>query len=257
MSGMARGGPARALSLFTVVPVRVPAEIPDGGARAALRWLPAVGLGLGALAALPLVAVREWAPHTTLVGAVLTVGVLVLLTRGLHLDGLADTADGLGSRAPAERALAIMRQSDIGPFGVLAVVFAVGVDVAALATLPHGPWACCAALAVAAATGRVAAVHASRARPAHTNGFGALVHDPGAGPLLVAQTVAALAAGVLLALWCGADPWWWAGSQAVALAAAAGLRWHTSRRLGGTTGDVYGALIETATALTLVGLALH
>lgn len=257
MSGAARGGPARALSLFSVVPVRVPATIPDGEARAALRWLPAVGLGLGALAALPLVAVREWAPHATLVGAVLAVGLLVLLTRGLHLDGLADTADGLGSRAPAERALAIMRQSDIGPFGVLAVLFAVGVDVASLATLPHGPWACCGALAVAAATGRVAAVHASRARPAHANGFGALVHDPAAGPLLVAQTVAVLAVGVGLALWCGADPWWWAGSQAVALALAAVLRRHTSRRLGGTTGDVYGALIETATAITLVGLALH
>ena len=57
------------------------------------------------------------------------------LTRGLHLDGLADTADGLGSGKPAEDALRIMKQSDIGPFGVITLVFALLAQVAALAEL--------------------------------------------------------------------------------------------------------------------------
>jgi adenosylcobinamide-GDP ribazoletransferase len=250
------GGLRLALSWLTVLPVPGPATVDRRVATSAIRWAPAAGVLLGGSATALLYGLG-WLGVPAVVAALLVLAALALATRGMHLDGLADTADGLGSRAPAERALAIMRQSDIGPFGVLAVVFAVGVDVSALATLPHGPWACCGALAVAAATGRLAAVHASCARPAHANGFGALVHDPVAGPVLVVETVAVLAVGAALALWCGADPWWWAGSQAVALAVAAGLRWHTSRRLGGTTGDVYGALIETATAVTLVGLALH
>ncbi|SHH09998.1 cobalamin-5'-phosphate synthase [Jatrophihabitans endophyticus] len=246
-----------ALGLFTVLPVGAPPTLTPTDARRALRWLPALGLALGAAAALPLAAVRAGAPHAGLLGAVGAVALLALLTRGLHLDGLADTADGLGSRAPAARALAIMRQSDIGPFGVVAILVAVLVDIAALAAVPHGTWAGCAALAVAAATGRLAVVHAAAARPAHPDGFGALVQGAAPGGVVVVETAGVLAAGGLLAAAVGASWWWWLGGQAVALAAAAGLRWHASRRLGGTTGDVYGALVETATALTLAGLCLR
>ncbi|NEC49139.1 adenosylcobinamide-GDP ribazoletransferase, partial [Actinospica acidiphila] len=63
------------------------------------------------------------------------------LTRGLHLDGLADTADGLGSGRPAEDALRIMKQSDVGPFGVLTLVLVLLVQVAALAQAYGGSWA--------------------------------------------------------------------------------------------------------------------
>ena len=63
----------------------------------------------------------------------LLVALLAVLTRGLHLDGLADTADGLGSGRRGEAALAVMRQSDIGPFGVVTLVLALLVQVAALA----------------------------------------------------------------------------------------------------------------------------
>ena len=70
-----------------------------------------------------------------LLAAVVTVAVPAVLTRGLHLDGLADAADGLGSGKPAEDALRVMKQSDIGPFGVLTLVLVLLAQVAALAEL--------------------------------------------------------------------------------------------------------------------------
>jgi len=102
--------------LFTILPVRgQAAQLAPGDGVAALLWLPAVGAALGAAAGLPATAIRQWSPHANGLGAVLAIAALATLTRCLHLDGLADTADGLGSRAPAERALEIMKKSDIGP----------------------------------------------------------------------------------------------------------------------------------------------
>jgi len=241
----------RSLALFSVVPVRVHDELTRDTAVAALRWLPLVGAGLGAVAGLPAAAVRHWAPHAGLLGAVLSVCLLVLLTRALHLDGLADTADGLGSRAPAARALEIMRASDIGPFGVLALVLVLLVDVSALAELPGGPWAPVGALALAAATGRVAVLAAAhrRVRSAHAAGFGAFV--AGSVPTaVVAGEVVVLFAAALIAWRSG-----WVVAPAVALLVAVAFLAHVVRRLGGVTGDVFGALVELATAVTLVGLA--
>ncbi len=252
-------GLARALSLFTIVPVRVEHKVSAGQAVGAVLWLPVIGAALGGVSGLPAVAVRHWEPHASAVGAVISVALLVVLTRALHVDGLADTADGLGSRAPAERALQIMRQSDIGPFGVVTIVLILGADIASLAVLPGNDWAPCAALALAGATGRLAVVHAALwpLRPARPDGFGALVAGSVSAPAATAVSILALGAGFGLAEWSGANPVWWPATQIVALATAWLLRVHTTRRFGGTTGDVFGALIEIGTAITLVGLALR
>jgi adenosylcobinamide-GDP ribazoletransferase len=251
-------GLSGALALFTVVPVRAKPALSRAAAVAALRWLPLVGAGLGAVAALPIAAVDQWAPHASLLAAVAAVALLALLTRGLHLDGLADTFDGLGSRAPAERALEIMRRSDIGPFGVLAIVFVVLVDVAALASLDGEVWRPVAALAVAAATGRLAALSAAHRRvpSARPSGFGSFVAGSASTGLLILATAAVLGAGALVAWTVNASVVGWAAAPAVALLLTGVLRIHTTRRLGGMTGDVFGALIEIGTALTLAGFAV-
>ncbi|GAA3105764.1 hypothetical protein GCM10020254_59560 [Streptomyces goshikiensis] len=70
----------------------------------------------------------------------MTVAVPAALTRGLHLDGLADTADGLGSAKPAEDALRIMKQSDIGPFGVVTLLLVLLIQAAALADVYADSW---------------------------------------------------------------------------------------------------------------------
>ena len=249
-----------ALALFTVCPV--PARFAHRPPRGVVRWLPAVGVLLGALAWLAALAVWRGGPHgSALLAAVLVVAVLAAGTRGLHLDGLADLADGLGSRRPADGALEIMRRSDIGPFGVVTLLLTLLVDVAALATVlaassrPQG----LVAVLVVVVTGRVAVVLAAGARPARPDGFGALVAGS-VDPLeragwAVAAVVLAVAARALAGGGVG-DVVWDAVAVAGGLGAAALLQRHAVRRLGGTSGDVFGALLECATAVTALLLAV-
>jgi adenosylcobinamide-GDP ribazoletransferase len=250
---------ARSVSMFTIVPVRVTVDLQPGDGVGALLWLPAVGAVAGAIAALPASAIRGWAPHADLLGAVLAVAALAILTRCLHLDGLADTADGLGSGAPAARALEIMKQSDIGPFGVVVLILVLAADVASLGSMRGGPWTPVGVLAVAAATGRVAAVHAAvrGVRPARASGFGSVVANRVPVAAAAGWTVAVLGLGAAAAAALSFPLGWILVPQAVALTAAHLLRLHAVRRLGGVTGDVFGALIEIATAITLIGVALR
>ena len=246
-----------AISTFTVVPVgRVDVRGDDGGLL--LCWLVVIGGALGAVSGLVFVGVLAINDRAGFLAAVLAVGVLALLTRGLHLDGLADTADGLGSRAPADGALEIMRRSDIGPFGVISIVAVVLVDVAALVTFSDHRWHGLAALVVAAATGRLAVTHAAlRGVPAaRPGGFGALVAGRHTPVQAAVTTVVVLLLGLGMSEVAHLNPLGVLGTQAGALVVAYGFRRHVTRRIGGVTGDVFGALVELATALTLIGLAL-
>ena len=249
-----------ALGLFTVLPVRANPGIGRREAARAVLWLPVAGLLLSVPAAGVLLGVQAGggsAPRR-LLAAALAIGVLALLTGGLHLDGLADTADGLGSRRPRDEALAIMRRSDVGPFGVVALLFTVLVQVTALATVTAG-WPGVAALAVAAVTGRTAVVLATgpgspAARP---DGFGALVAGATSARARITAVAVLLAAAAATAAAWG----WYPAARAViavlaGLCAAGLLRRLAVRRLGGMTGDVFGALVEVSSAMVLLALAL-
>ena len=125
----------------------------------------------------------------------LAIAVLAALTRGLHLDGLADLADGLGSRKPAAQALEIMKRSDIGPFGVVTLVLTLLVQVAALARadqVGRGP----VAIAAAAVAARLAIMLACRRHvPVRAaGGLGSLVAGTVHPALAAVLVLAALAA---------------------------------------------------------------
>jgi adenosylcobinamide-GDP ribazoletransferase len=201
--------------------------------------------------------------HTgSLVAAVLAVASLAGLTRALHLDGLADLADGLGSRRPADGALEVMRRPDIGPFGVVTLVLTLLIQVAGL-TQADSSGRGVPAVIVAAVTGRLAITWACRrgvpaARP---DGLGALVAGsvaPVTAVLLTAVTLAVTVAGIFVAAAVAAVPVEWILPVAVAagLVAGAALGEHAGRRLGGVTGDVLGAVAETATAACLLVTAI-
>ncbi|HYO35105.1 MAG TPA: adenosylcobinamide-GDP ribazoletransferase, partial [Geodermatophilus sp.] len=123
-------GPLESVALLTAV--RVPAA-GTTSTRGVLPWAPLVGLALGGVAAGTGVLGAQLVSPLT--GSVLALAALAALTRGLHLDGLADTADGLGPLRGRERALQVMHQGDVGPFGVVALVLTLLTQAAAGAAL--------------------------------------------------------------------------------------------------------------------------
>jgi adenosylcobinamide-GDP ribazoletransferase len=231
-----------AISLLTVVPVRRRDDGPEplSVSRRAMLWAPLVGLLLGAIAAGVMV-LGTLAGQRSFLAAAIGVATLAALTRGLHLDGLADTADGLGTRLPPAEALAVMRRGDTGPFGVVSVVLVLLVQVSA--TAQAGPLG----LMFAATVGRVAMTWSCRrgvpaARP---DGLGALV----AGS--VSPVHAATLALITLLAAVSVGP---TGALGVLAGLGTGeiLLRRCVRRLGGVTGDVLGAVCEVAAAVALV-----
>ena len=214
-----------------------------------LPFFPLVGCALGgvqALAGLGLVSVLPDA-----LAAIAVVALSVVLTGALHLDGLAYVFDGLGGgRGDPARALAIMRDSRIGSFGAIALVLVVAAKIAALqAWLAAGGWQ---PILLAPIAARAAAVGLIVLLPyARSEGLGRSFHDHGRGVhLLFAALTAALIVGltdvallpVLLGAWL-----------LVALLGA----W-LRRRLGGLTGDAYGAGIELGElCFVILALAVH
>ncbi len=252
--GRLRHGLRLAVATLTVIPVpagRVDRDI----AGVAMRAAPAIGIAIGAAIGLLSVGLRAARAPWLLIGFIAT-GAAAGLTRGLHLDGLADTVDALGSYQDRDRALAIMKSPDVGPFGVVAIILAVAVPATAIGAMLGRPWwSVVAAVAAAAGTGRAAITDACR-RPipaARPDGLGAMVAGT-TGPAAIA-VAAMLIASVAIA----ADPdRWWQGPASVlaGLAAASVVRAHTIRRFGGITGDVLGSLVEVASMVTFVGLVL-
>ncbi|MFI6567621.1 adenosylcobinamide-GDP ribazoletransferase [Streptomyces sp. NPDC050534] len=243
---------------LTVLPVPV-TRWDRSAARGGMLCAPLAGAVVGGCAALAGVALLALGA-SALVAAVASAAVPAALTRGLHLDGLADTADGLGSGRPAEDALRIMKQSDIGPFGVITLVLVLLAQVAALAQAYGGSWARGALAAVVSATAaRLALTLAARAGvpAARPEGLGAAV--AGVVPVRAAALTAVLvtgataAAGALLGTY---DIVRTAVAVVAALLAAELLLRHCTRRFGGVTGDVFGGLAETAATVSLLVLSL-
>ena len=215
----------------------------------ALRAFPLVGAAIGLAAGLIywLAAVFGLAP---LPAALLAVGATAWLTGGLHEDGLADCADGFGGGHDRAAKLAIMRDSRIGSYGVLALTIGVGLRVAALAALspPHGVRALVAAHAVSRAAMPLLMALLEPARP---DGLAAGLGRP--SEFVLAQAVIL---GVLL---CALVTGPFAAIVALSFAALAlaGLETLARRQIGGYTGDVLGAaqqVSETAILLALSAL---
>ncbi len=201
--------------------------------RTTFDWFPVVGALLGAAVGLVWWGAHEvWSP---LVAAMLAVAADVALTGALHVDGLADTADGVLPHLDRDRRLAVMAEPDVGAFGVTAVVLTLGLRVAVLASLPPDV-ALPAALWCASRT--MMAV-AARSVPYARTGGGLAAAFLGRSPATVALIGTALAVAIVLAAEVGPAP----GLAALSALAAAGAATVAlaRRRLGGFTGDVLGA----------------
>lgn len=247
-----------ALQFFTRIPVtgRLAQWVGYSPAmlRASAAHFPAVGWVVGALGALALAgALALWPP---LVAAVLCTVVTVLVTGAFHEDGLADMADGLGGASTRERALEIMKDSRIGAFGAIAMVLALGLKFALLATLAgQGAFVACAALVAAHVLSRLAPLAVMRASP-YVGGEGGKAKpmaDAVSGGAVVVAVLWSLPAALLVIV-AGGMVNGVAALIAAALVALFMVR-LLRRRLGGFTGDGLGATQQLSELAIYLALA--
>jgi adenosylcobinamide-GDP ribazoletransferase len=237
-----------AMIFFTRVPVAYDGVLGLAELKRAWRAVPLVGAVIGAIGAGVYIAAHRLGLGPVM-AALLAVAATALLTGALHEDGLADFADGCGGGRDRARRLAIMRDSRIGTYGVLALGLTTALRVTALAILA-APYLVALSLVTAHAVARAAIPLAmTRMDPARSDGLAADAGKPSAATLAIALGLAAILA---LGLLGGA-----AGGAALLAACMAALfvAMLARRLVGGYTGDVLGALEQAAEAAILVTLA--
>ena len=241
---------------LTGIPVPAPSHIDRAVAGRAMALAPLTQLPLVGVLILWGWVVRE-VPVPPLVAAASTLVAVTLATRGMHLDGLADTADGLSASYDRVKALEVMRRGNIGPSGVAAVVLVLLVDAAALASLlATGRGVVLVCLSLIASRHLLAWACSAGVPSARPEGLGATV----AGS--VHRGVAGLSFAMLLGVSALASHWsgltWWTGPVVLGSAAIGGVMviYRTTRRFGGITGDVLGAVIEVSFAAALTASAV-
>ncbi|WP_245156150.1 adenosylcobinamide-GDP ribazoletransferase [Nocardioides sp. 503] len=220
-----------AVGTLTALPVAAPSTVDRRVAGRAMLLAPLAVLPLGALVTV-LLLLGGLSSLPPLAVAFVAVAALAAGSRALHWDGLSDVADGLTASYDAERSLTVMKSGTSGPAGVVATVVVLGVQAAALAPLgTTALGACLAGLLVCLSRCALWIVCCTAVPAARADGLG--VTYTRTVPLPVA-----VLGGVLL-------------SGAGGLVVLALVR-RTVRRLGGVTGDVFGAGIELALATTLL-----
>jgi adenosylcobinamide-GDP ribazoletransferase len=216
--------------------------------------LPIAGAAIGAIGAAALVVARI-CHLPSFVCALIAVAGLALATGALHEDGLADVADGFGGGATRESKRAIMRDSRVGAYGVLALCISILLRVAALGAIIERSVALAAlALIFAGALSRVAGLAPMLwLRPARDDGLGANVAAPSRGVWLRAFSIAG---AIGLAPWlAGASAGQIAVSIVGAFAMAALVARLAENQIGGYTGDALGAAQQLAEIAILTALS--
>ncbi|MFQ5970876.1 MAG: adenosylcobinamide-GDP ribazoletransferase [Alphaproteobacteria bacterium] len=222
----------------------------------AAAWaFPLVGAAIG-FASGAVYAVAAGVGVPPLAAALLALAANAYITGALHEDGLADTADALGAAGSHAQRLEIMRDSRLGAFGVLALIFVIGLKLAAISALggeTAGSAAVLAALTAAAAASRGGLPVVMRLAPlARTDGLAVDAGRPGWPGMGLAVSLGAVVAGGVLA------GYGWIAvvlSLSVAALAAVGVVALAVRRLGGYTGDVLGATQQGAETAMLLALS--
>ncbi|MBI1774896.1 MAG: adenosylcobinamide-GDP ribazoletransferase [Proteobacteria bacterium] len=229
---------------LTRLPIRREGAIPDGALAEAARAFPVIGAGVGLVGGLAF-AIALYLNLPPLAAGFLVVATTTALTGALHEDGLADSADGLIGGDTTERRLEIMRDSQTGVFGVLALVFTVGLRAAALASLPQA-MAAAALIAAHAASRALLPAVMIHLEPARTDGLAADAGRPSETSmrwsLAIGAVVALASLGVVSAVL----------ALAAALAVVAAMARLARRRIGGYTGDVLGACQQLAEVVMLL-----
>jgi adenosylcobinamide-GDP ribazoletransferase len=238
-----------ATAFLTRVPIPVATRAVDVG-RAA-RWFPLVGGALGAMGVLVAWTVTELLGSPAALTAALVIGLEAWISGAIHLDGLADTADGFGGGRSREDVLRIMRDPRIGSYGAIALVIVIGLKVTALAALLDRGALSFIVAAPAASRWTISALAAWLPYARADGGLGEAVTDgPSTINLFTATAITAVI--VIVALRVEALFVW-----AAAVLTVVWIGRAARRRIGGVTGDVFGASVElTETSVLVCGVWL-
>ena len=238
-----------AVTFLTRLPLPVRGEVTPDDLRASMAWYPLIGLALGGMGWGIFAGSRRLFPGE-LLSAVLTIVLLEMCTGALHLDGFMDTCDGLGSGAPRERALEIMKDSRVGAMGVFGAIALLLLKIAAMAALAPAQARLPLLLGMMGARA-IPPLDVSWFRYARAQGTaGAFTH--GKAPAMLPLALAS----VLVAAWL-IGQWTALVLIVVALGLTLLVQLRIAKLLGGLTGDVYGMGIElTETFMLLLGCIL-
>ena len=212
-------------------------------------WLPLVGIVLGLLIGLSVYCLQFVFPP--FIVGLLACGLWIILTGGLHLDGVADCGDGLFVETSRERRLEIMKDSRLGTFGGIALFMVLSVKIFALSHIAGlGLWQILCACILATVLGRSQIFLLMKYPSARPGGMGDAVRQG------TTNRQALIGAGIAAILALIAAPF---GPIAFMVATALSLYIiHLSmKRLGGTTGDIYGCTIEVTECLVLIIFCLN
>jgi adenosylcobinamide-GDP ribazoletransferase len=238
----------RALSFLTILPVgQIPLSEGKELARS-MAFFPLVGLVIGLLLALDYYLLSYFLPKSLVLW--LTIGFLALLTGGLHLDGFADTMDGLASGGTREKILEVMKDSRIGAFGVIALILLIGAKYLALDQIANPSIHY--SLILMVVMGRNAMVLVCYRSP-YARSDGGLAR-PFAENLSAPEIVLSLVSAFSISLFL-------IGVKGIVLFLGIGLfslgyRFFFIKKLGGVTGDILGAANELAELLCLILLII-
>ena len=230
---------------MTTLPFRLPDAWSAGDSGRASVWYPFVGLGIGALTWL------AWRgsifAFPPLVAGIVTLVVWVVLTGGLHLDGLADCCDGLFASASVERRLEIMRDPHMGAFGVIGLILVLFLKAVTLASLTLSSSF---GILLAASLARWCILPAALLPLARPSGMGADFASGFRRSFMVWGAIIPLAIAIILG---GGGIL----SMFTGLGAAAFVLLFAKSRIGGVTGDVFGMVVEIVETVVLLAFTLQ
>ena len=227
------------IQFFSRIPINMNVDFNDKNIRYSIFYLPVVGAIIGGLGGLIYYSIS---PFNKLIASFLTLLVTIILTGGLHIDGLSDTFDGFLSNKDKERTLEIMKDSRIGAFGVLSIVLLILSKFILIMSIENLPLV----LILSFANSRLVVSYIiSYKKAARPNGLGNLFHKSNPKKLMLISGIIYLAVLILLDI-----------RYVIPLigtfAAAEYISYISYKKIDGLTGDVYGAIIELGDIISLL-----
>lgn len=230
---------------MTTLPIKLPQNWSAGDSGRAAVWYPFVGLVIGVLTWL------GWRGATlvfpSFVAGIIALVIWVLLTGGLHLDGLADCCDGLFVSATRERRLEIMKDPHVGAFGVIGLILVLLLKAAALSVLSLSSGL---GIMLAASLARWCILLAALFPQARASGMGADFASGFRRSFLLWGAIIPAA----LAVFTGVQGLF---ALLAGVGAAAAVLWFAKSRIGGVTGDVFGMTVEIVEVVALLAFVFR